>query len=255
MFGGFGLTGQNIGHKEGETYVSRDIVRVPFQAHRTYQMKVLKGSVSVIELPLGEIVKNIWLNRQWFMAESISGSGRITVTALAAENVEGQRTMMHVETSTDLRISVLLECVPYDVEMPPSVLQFYLTGQEEDIARQKMISRRADEIASARADLIEEKFKANFEQWKTEALNRINMDYVISGNMYVSKVIDDCVQTFIYVTGVNELASLRFVNRDKQEEVVNFEFLNDAYVVNRVLVAGEQFILTVGRDRTTIKRK
>jgi hypothetical protein len=245
------LFGQGIADK----YTARDIVRIPFQAHRTYHFKIAKGAPVVIELPLGEAVKNIWLNRMWFNAESQMGSSRIIVTALTAENVEGQRTNMHIETSSDFRITAILECIPHDVEMPTSVYSFYLTGQNEEVIRARMIDRRADEIASGRTNGMETKYKLEFERWKTETMYRLNQEYYISGTSYVSKVVDDCTQTFIFVPGINELASLRFINRDKEEEVINFEFMNNAYIVNRILVAGEQFVLTVGKDRTIIKRK
>jgi hypothetical protein len=90
-------------------------------------------------------------------------------------------------------------------------------------------------------------------------LERADTEYQAKGDLSVSKVADDGNQTFIFVSDSavddGDPASLWVVNSESGEEAVGFEYLYGAYVVDRVLGKGEQFVLIVGRVRSVIKRK
>jgi len=252
-----GLVGQEKGQEQeiATSYISGDTVRIPYQAHRIYHLRCVKGAPLMVELPLGETVKNVWLDRMYFIGEAVPGSGRVLLKAQNAEGVDYQKTTVHIETSGDLRISAVLECLPSNTRtIPPSVYTFYLDGQDEQVARNRLIQIRADEAAQAYKEVIDERYRATFTQWKAEALGKINDKYAVKGSADIGKVVDDGVQTWIYASGMTEINSLKAINRDKQEETVNFEYVNGVYVINRVLASGEKFELSIGKEKTTVSR-
>jgi len=258
------LTGQEYPQSQSQTqaqsqavsHIAGDAVRIPYQSHRVYHIRCIKGAPVIVELPLGETVKNVWLDRMWFTGEAVPGSGRVMLKAQNAEGVENEKTNVHIETSSDLRISAVLECLPAASRYnPPAVYSFYLDGQDEAVARNRLIQIKADESAQAYKDLIDERYKASFAQWKAEAMGKLNDNYSVRGSAEISKVVDDGVQTWIYASGMTEINSLKAINRDKQEETVNFEYISGAYVINRVLASNEKFELAIGKQKTTISRK
>jgi hypothetical protein len=139
--------------------------------------------------------------------------------------------------------------------MPPVVYSFFLDGQDEIVARNRL---RAEDTANAYKEALEaldERYKASFTEWKTESLANVTDRYKVKGRAKISRVMDDGIQTWIYAPEMAELQALRIVNKDKQAETVNFEYLNGAYVANRVLADGERFVLSIGKKKTNIRRK
>ena len=242
--------------QEQTSHIAGDAVRIPYQAHRIYHLRCLKGSPLIVELPLGETVKNVWMDRMWFNGEAVPGSGRVLLKAQNAEGTENQKTTVHIETNSDLRISAVLECLPDSTRnIPPVVYSFFLDGQDEIVARNRL---RAEDTANAYKEALEaldERYKASFTEWKTESLGKVTDRYKVKGKAKISRVMDDGIQTWIYAPEMTELQALRIVNKDKQAETVNFEYLNGAYVANRVLADGERFVLSIGKKKTNIRRK
>jgi len=245
----------NENKKDKSMYAVADIVREPYQSHRIYKLKLVAGAPVVIELPQGEVVKNIWIDTRWFTAESIEGSKRVIVRAIDAQDVEAQQTTLNIESVRDYRYTFHLECVPLFDEIPVSVFSFYFTGDDQEVQRKREIAAAVAMASEAHKAQTESIMKAEFERWKTETLARVSNDYQVNGTIWISKVVDDGVQSWIFVNALNEVASIHCINRDKEVEVVNFEYLNNSYVINRVLVSGEQFVLTVGKDKTVIRRR
>jgi hypothetical protein len=190
----------------------------------------------------------------WFLAETTGASGRVLVRAQAADNVEGQQTTIHIETNSGLRISAVLECIPFTGDVPPTVYIFYVSGEDEEIARRRLIDSKVKAAVDASSQLIEDRYKVQLERWKVDVFGKINTNYHANGKIIIERVIDDGIQTWIYVRGTGEIPKIQVVDRDKLLSVVNFEFLSGAYVVNRVLSDGEQFALTIGKERTFIRK-
>lgn len=245
-----------VGQGQSQSHIAGDAMRIPYQSHRIYHIRCVKGAPVIVELPLGETIKNVWLDRMWFTGEAVPGSGRVMLKAQNAEGVEMEKTTVHIETSGDLRISAVLECLPSNGgRMPSPVYSFYLDGQDEEVARHRLIQIKAEERAQAYKEAMDERYRASFAQWKAEAMGRLHDGYRVKGAAEISKVADDGVQTWIYAPGMAEINSLRAINRDKQEETVNFEYVDGAYVVDRVIAPNEKFELSIGKQKTTISRK
>jgi len=243
-----------------------DSLRIPYQPHRIYHFRCLKGVPLMLELPLGEVVKNIWVDKTWFIGEAIPNSSRLLLKAQVADGVEGQRTTVHIETMSDMRISALLECLSSSASIPPAVVTFYLTEQDEEITRLRYINTRAEEIAAQRVkehrEATERKAAAELSRWKTNTLAKVHNWYWVKGPAPIDRVLDDGTQTWIFAKRLPEAASLKAVNADGKDEVVNFEYSEGVYTVNRVLSSnrsffrrGERFVLTVGKKKTIIERR
>jgi len=249
------------------TYIAGDALRIPYQSHRIYHFRCMKGVPLMVELPLGETVKNIWVDKTWFIGEAIPNSSRLILKAQVADGVEGQKTTVHIETMSDLRISALLECLAAGASaVPPTVVTFYLAEQDEEITRLRYINTRVAEMAAAQQKAYREeqdkKTAAELSRWKTETLGRIHHSYWVKGRAPIDRVFDDGTQTWIFAKGLSEAQTLKVVNADGKDEVVNFEFADGVYTVNRVLTTnrsyfrrGERFVLSIGKKKTIIERR
>jgi len=239
------------------TYVAGDSVRIPYQANRIYYIRIVAGAPVMVELPLGETVKNIWIDKNFFSGEAVPGGSRVLLKALPAEDVDGKKTFVHIETRNDLRFSAELECVSSGDHrgLPPGVYTFYLTGQDEEVSKRNLIQQQASAQAEEYQNGIDAKNKAVFSGWQADAMEKMHDQYKVNGPLPVRKVVDNGVQTWIFITGVYEINSLKVINRDKKEEVVDFEFVNGAYTANRILKEGERFELDNGKEKTQIVRR
>lgn len=228
-----------------------DVVRVPYQSFKVYRMSLFPGTPGVIELPQGEVAQNIWYEKKWWVAESVPGSNRVLVKAIEADGIQGRKSLLHIEMApSGLRLSFAVEAVT-DFNSQPAVFQVYLDGEDpEALARKQLEAKVAERLTPIRANL-EAAAHLELENWKGQALARVRTDYRVRGKVEVSRVVDDGTQTFIYSNGP-ELSALAFINRDKKEEALNSQLQNGRYVVNRVLQAGERFVLTVGEKQSTV---
>lgn len=228
-----------------------DIMRLPYQSHKVYRLRLYPGSPTIIELPYGESVDNIWIDSHWWGAESTPDSNRVVVRALAAEGVLGRKTLFHLETKPNgLRISFALEAVS-DFERQPGVCQLYLDGEDGSMLVKRTVdSRVAQRVSELRAS-SDHQAKLDFDTWRVDAVSKFRNNYASSGSLEVTKVVDDGIQTFIY-SPERELSNLSFKNQDGKEEVLNYELHNGAYIVNRVLQKEEAFVLNLGKKKTKI---
>lgn len=231
-----------------------DILRLPFQSHRVYKIQVVPGCPVILELPAGEAAKNMYWDMNWWTMESTPGSGRVVIDAKQAMGIVGRKTNAHIETVPgDFRISISLEAVSeaYDV---PAAWQLYLDKQDPEAAMyQKAKARAQAELEQDRARM-ESRMQEDLGRWKREALGKARAAYKFDKDMF-SKVVDDGVQTFLYAPAESEQATIKFMNRDGKEEVLDLEFSNGMYTINRVLQPKEEFRAALGKASSTIKLK
>jgi type IV secretory pathway VirB9-like protein len=229
-----------------------DIMRVPYQTSKVYRLRLFPGSPTIIELPYGESVDNIWIDSQWWGAESTPDSNRVVVRALAADGILGRKTLFHLETKPNgLRVSFALEAVS-DFERQPGVFQLYLAGEDAGLMAKRAVDAKVAQRVAELRTVSDVQARQDLDNWRAEAASKFRNAYSKSGSLEITKIIDDGVQTFIY-SPERELSNLSFKNQDGKEEVLNYELHNGAYIVNRVLQKNEAFVLNLGKKKTTIR--
>lgn len=227
----------------------------PYQAERVYKVRCVPGSPVMVELPMGEEAGQIWNDKQWWKVESTPGSNRILITALAADGVRGRKSNVHVETyPSNLRVSFQVEAVGEDQE-PPSVVTLYLDGNDLEAKARVQAYSKALHDAGLFKKTISEDMRANFEAWKAKAVTTMKDSYKFEkGKLGLERVVSDGNQTFISIK-TTEQPALKLKNRDGVEETLNYEVKEGTFIVNHVLLDGEQFILVVGKETATIRPK
>ena len=74
------------------------------------------------------------------------------------------------------------------------------------------------------------------------------------GKLGLERVVSDGNQTFISIK-TTEQPAMKLKNRDGVEETLNYEVKEGTFIVNHVLLDGEQFLLVVGKETATIRPK
>ena len=235
---------------------SQDIIRKTYSAYTMYPVRLVPGVPFCLELPKGDSVVNSWCDPQWFKAESTPGSNRAILRALAADGVEGHTTYFHIETAAGLRITLAAEVVRAKATDVPGVMEIIVDeGSAGASASQALIDHRVRVETSAAEFRAEERAKGDFEKWRSEAIMNLRDTYRFGGDFHIQKVVDDKVQTMIYVPEGSDRATMEVIDRSDKQEKVNYEFVNGVYTVNKVLRPGEKFRLILGKEQAVIALK
>lgn len=233
------------------------IIRQPFTDGQVYPLKLVPGAPFVVELPRGETAKNIWFDPRWWLAESTPGSSRVMIRAVPSHEVVGRKGLLHIETEqTDLRITLRLEAVDEDTEVP-AALQLYHEGSALKGPLEAQVVRKAvdSELVYVRKH-EQEKARAEFDKWRAAALSNLNVAYEWGGDFRVTRVADDKIQTYVTVPGGSDRAVVQFEDRTGKKEIVNYELSNGVYVIqNKVLRPGEKLRLILGKEQAWIAVK
>src|SRR5687768_4361197 len=59
-------------------------VRLPYGPRKIYPLQLVPGAPFALEVPAGEVAKNIWYDSRWWAAESTPGSSRVFLRAVGA---------------------------------------------------------------------------------------------------------------------------------------------------------------------------
>ncbi|HZL21378.1 MAG TPA: TrbG/VirB9 family P-type conjugative transfer protein [Polyangia bacterium] len=235
-----------------------DTLRLPYSRGKVYQVRLVPGAPFALELPTGEVAKNIWYDNHWWAAESTPGGSRVFIRALGASDVVGRTGFIHIETEpSDLRISLRVEAAR-EASATPAALEIYLEGSAgNDPTQTKMRKAISRDVLYAQKQ-AEEQARTQFESWRKAAMANLRGDeaYDRGGDFVISKVVDDKVQTFITVPSATDRAVIQFVDRTGRPEIVNYEIENGTYVVqNKVLRGGEKFRLILGKEQGWVSLK
>lgn len=229
------------------------IPRVPFQSGRVYRLVLVPGAPFALELPLGEGVRAASCDRQWFKAEGDESSNRLMVSAMAAEGVEAKRSFLQVESTSGILYSFALE-VGSPTLTPAAGLSIYMEGTDKEASYRKAAMAQAGAQTVAFQGELERRMRGEFNRWKAETLASYSSTYKVEQDgIKLDKVLSNSVQTYLYTRNLSEIPTVKLVNRDKQEEVLDFEHDNGVFVVNRVLRPGERFILAAGKSKATVR--
>ena len=231
------------------------ILKSPYKAERVYKIRLIPGAPVMVELPMGESPENIWYDPQWWKAESTPGSNRLVLKALAADGVRGRKSNIHVETvPSNLRISLQVEAVGEDQD-PPSVVSLYLDGSDLEAKARVQAYAKVMHDATLFKKSMTEDMRASFEAWKAKAVTTMKDAYKFDkGKLGLERVVSDGNQTFISIK-TTEQPAMKLKNRDGVEETLNYEVKEGTFIVNHVLLDGEQFLLVVGKETATIRPK
>ena len=247
--------GKPTGAPKVESPYFGDIMRLPFQSHRIYKIQVVPGSPVMLELPAGESAKNMFWDTNWWTLESTPGSGRVVIDAKQAMGVVGRKTNAHIETVPgDFRITLSLEAVSEAFDVP-AAWQLYLDKLDPEAVMYQRAKARAQTELEQDRSRMESRMQEDLGRWKREALGKARAAYKFDKDLGITKVVDDGVQTFVYTPSESEQATIKIQNRDGKEEVLDLEFSNGMYTINRVLQPKEEFRVALGKVSSTIKLK
>lgn len=229
------------------------ILRFPFTDGSIYRLRLVPGAPFVVELPAGESARNIWFDSRWWAAESTPGSSRVLLRAIGSSDVVGKKGLVHIETEpSDLRISIKVEAVNEEADVA-AALQIYLEGAAIKSPLQQQVRKAVDSELVYAQKHAEEKARAEFESWRRNALANFRADYEWGGDIRVTRVVDDKVQTYITVAGGSDRAVIQYMDKAGKKEIVNYEFQNGTYLVqNKVLRPGEKFRLILGKEQSWV---
>jgi hypothetical protein len=237
------------------TLAAQDTVKLPYLASKVYGLRLIPGAPAVVELPQGESAHNIWFDRSYFKAESTPDTNRVVIQALNTPEAVGRTSYIHIETEpNNLRISLKVEGVP-DRQDVPGVLQIYLDGSDEGTLVQAQVQQKVAKEAAYARKFAQEKATADFQAWRQQLLQNVNDRYGWGGDMVIDRVVDDRVQTFVFMPKASDLAVLELLDKAGKPEKVNYELENGCYVINKVLRPGEKWHLILGKEQAWIRVK
>jgi hypothetical protein len=211
-----------------------------------------------LELPAGEVAKNIWYDNHWWAAETTPGASRVFLRALGASDVIGRSGFIHVETDpSDLRLSIRVEAVRDTANVAPA-LEIYAEGSALNDPAQKQLRKSIDrELVYAQKQAVDQG-RAQFDAWRKNAMVNLRGDeaYDRGGDFRIGRVVDDRVQTFITIPNATDRAVIQFIDKTGRGELVNYEVENGTYVIqNKVLRPGEKFRLVLGKEQGWVALK
>jgi hypothetical protein len=233
-----------------------DTMELPFEKGRVYSVPLLPGSPFVLELPQGESAAQLWFDEKWWTAETVPDGSRVVLTASRSENAVGEVGFIHIETTPgNLRISLRVSVVDRG-EAVPAALELYQAKRPGRELTPEETRRRADRDLLYAQKMAADKARADVAEFRRQALTNLRTNFEWGGDFRVGRVVDDRVQTFIVLAEPSsERAVMQFVDRTGKNEVVNFDFENGTYVVQRVLHPGEKFRLILGKQMSWIALK
>lgn len=235
---------------------SADTVRLPFQAGKVYDVRLIPGAPFCLELPAGELARNIWVDNRWWAAESTPGSSRVFLRALGTQDVIGRRGFMHIETEPgDLRIALRVEAVSEDTAAAAG-LQIFVEGSSLNDPVRLQARKLADKELVYADKKAHDRARAEFESWRKNMLANMRASYEWGGDFRITRAVDDGVQTFVTLPDASDRAVIQFIDRTGKTEIVNYELENGTYVIqNKVLHPREKFRLVLGKQQAWIALK
>ena len=234
---------------------AQDTQKVPYLSSRVYSLRLIPGAPAIVELPMGELAHNIWYDKAYFKAESTPDTNRVVVQATNTPEAIGKISYIHIETEpSNLRISLKVEGVP-DRQEVPSVLQIYMDGTDEGGLVNAQVQQRVKREAVYAQKFAQDKAAADFQSWRKQLLENMNESYTWGGDMKIDRVVDDKVQTYVFMPGASDKAVIELLDKAEKPDKVNYELENGSYIINKVLRHGEKLHLIFGKEQAWIKAK
>jgi hypothetical protein len=230
-------------------------LRLPYRDGEVYRVNLVPGTPFVVELPSGETVDNVWRDAEYWHAEWVEGGTRVVIRAIASSDIGRRKSFVHIETASGLRISLRVQAVGPNEEVPGS-LKVYLDGPAaaEPMKQQVQQKVNAELVFAKRA--AEQEARAKFEAWKKAALSNMRSDYEFGGDFTITRVVDNRLQTFISVPDGSDKGVIQFVDKSGKAEMINSEFSNGVYTTeNKVLQRGEKFRIILGKEKAWVGLK
>jgi hypothetical protein len=235
---------------------AQDVIRKSYSQYATYPVRLVPGVPFCVEIPKGDTIVNCWTDVINFKAESTPGSNRAIIKALPVDGVVGKTTYFHIETAAGLIITISAEAVNASATTLPGRMEIMLPDDGPGVtASQAIIDSRVQRETRAALSYASQQNKEDFERWRREAVMNLRDSYRFGGDFAVEKVVDDKVQTMIYVPEGSDRATIEVIDRSGKQEKVNYEFVNGVYTVNKVLRHGEKFRLILGKEQAVISLK
>ena len=239
----------------GASLPAQDTLKLPFLSSKVYSLKLIPGAPAIVELPQGEIAHNIWYDKSFFKAESTPDTNRVVVQATNTPEAVGRVSYIHIETEpSNLRISLKVEGVADRVEAP-GVLQIYMDGTDEGSLVNAQVQKQVHREAAYAQKFAAEKAAADFQTWRKQLIENMNDRYTWGGDLKIDRVVDDKVQTYVYMPGVSDKAVIELVDKAGKPDKVNYELENGCYLIAKVLRPGEKWRLIFGKEQAWIRLK
>lgn len=232
-----------------------DILRLPYTDGAVYRVDLIAGSPFVLELPSGETAVNVWRDTQYWMAETTEGSSRVVIRPIASSDIVGRKGFIHIEMSSQLRISLKVQVVDDSHEVP-AALHVYASGSAAGEAIKRQVRRQVNDELLLVKRAAEEEARAKYEAWKRATLSNLRDDYEWGGDFQITKVVDNRLQTRITLPGGTDKAVIQLIDKAGKAEVINYELDNGVYIIeNKVLRRGEKFRLVLGKEKAWVGLK
>lgn len=182
----------------------------------------------------------------------------------------GIRTNLNLVTSSGHVYSFLLTEISKDTDAEPDLKVFVTLGEQSSIADNQEalgfvpashIAAYKTEVIQLRNELAQEVQKAHAEaarqidEYKRDYPGKLQFDYVVGKNaqrppFLVSSIYHDDRFTYIKSSAIEKPTLYEI--KDKKPSLVNFEFSDGVYVVQKVLDHG---YMAVGKKRLTFSRQ
>ncbi len=239
----------------------QEVQRKVYSPYTVYEVKLVPGVPLALEIPKGDSITDILCDVQWFKGEAIPDTNLASLKALSISGVVGRMTFFHILTNAGLRITVQAEAVHEPTTTNArmtGVLMIELDGSDDGRTAGKAIRdlRKARETPPP----VEKAQKAGQEgedltKWKQETIRSLRESYRWGGDFAVERVVDDKLQTMIFMPQGSDRATIEIVDRSGHPEKVNYEFQNGVYTIQKVLRPGERFRLVLGMEQEVIGLK
>ncbi len=234
---------------------AQDTQKLPYLASKVYNLRLIPGAPAIVELPMGEIAHNIWYDKSFFKAESTPDTNRVVVQATNTVEAVGKISYIHIETEpSNLRISLKVEGVS-DHDAAPGVLQIYMDGTDEGSLVNAQLQKQVRRETAYAQKFAADKAAADFQTWRKQLIENMNDNYKWGGDLKIDRVVDDKVQTFVYMPGVSDKAVIELVDKAGKPDKVNYELENGCYLISKVLRPGEKWRLIFGKEQAWIRLK
>ena len=234
---------------------AQDTLKLPFLSSKVYSLKLIPGAPAIVELPMGETAHNIWFDKAFFKAESTPDTNRVVVQATNTPEAVGKVSYIHIETEpSNLRISLKVEGVADRAEVP-GVLQIFMDGTDEGSLVNAQVQKQVRREAAYAQRFAADKAAAEFQAWRKQLIESMNDRYAWGGDLKIDRVVDDKVQTYVYMPGVSDKAVIELVDKAGKPDKVNYELENGCYLISKVLRPGEKWRLVFGKEQAWIKLK
>jgi hypothetical protein len=237
----------------GSALPAEDTLKLPYLASKIYALRLIPGAPAIVELPMGEIARNIWYDKSFFKAESTPDTNRVVVQATNTPEAVGKVSYIHIETEPgNLRISLKVEGVSERSETP-GVLQLYMDGTDEGSLVHAQVQKQVGREAAYARKFADDKAAADFQAWRQQLIQNMNDNYKWGGDLRIDRVVDDKVQTYVYMPSLSDKAVIELVDKAGKPDKVNYELENGCYLISKVLRPGEKWRLIFGQEQAWIR--